>query len=167
MNKDIQTWVKIAGLTEDDVPHQLKCLEEEMIEEWESADTFADSVDAFVDADFVRLVLYFLGYRRDDLDDKLIGMYEALVEKYSPEHDVLTVVQTHRAKVMEANFAKFVTGQKVVADTEAYLTMMGIDYHTNFYEGFYVFKSARCQTVNGKHYPRNKVLKPFNWRAPE
>jgi hypothetical protein len=167
LNRDVPTWVRIAGLNEEDIEFQLKCLEEEMIDEWESAMTYEEAKDAYVDADFVRLVLFSLGYRRDDLDDKVITMYEDLVQRYFAGFDVLNDVIVHREKVMTANFAKFVTDPMVAGDTEAHLTMLGIDHYTRYHEGFYMFKSARCQTVNGKHYPRNKILKPVNWRAPE
>lgn len=163
-NRDVPTWVRIAGLNEEDIPYQLKCLEEEMIDEWESAKTYQEAKDAYVDADFVRLVLFSLGYRRDDLDDKIIVIYEDLVQRYFAEYDVLSDVIAHREKVMTANFAKFVTDTNVVRETESHLLMLGINHRIRAYEGFYVFKSACCQTVNGKHYPRNKILKPINWR---
>ena len=171
----VTLWVRIAGLTAQDIPSQKKCLHEEMIVEWREAKTFDEFMDAYVDADWVRLVLYSLGYKDYQALNTLLDMWDNITAMFEPtdkHFDALDAAIAWREKVVEANFAKFCKTRAHAAASSQSLANLGIanyahigrDYECN---EFYVLKSAKDQQVGDKYYPRDKILKPLGWEQPE
>jgi len=161
----VTEWVRKAGLTKEDIPAQLDCFMEESVDEWLSARTLDEAIDAFVDSAFVLHVLTTLGHIDLEMHDKLADMYGDLMRAFPKlSHDDVSAWQT---KVLEANFKKFTTSRHLAWHSSIMLAEQGIANYVYPSEDVFVLKSYINQTVNGKFYPKNKILKPIGWSAPQ
>ena len=161
-----QMWADICGLTQDDIPTQVVCFWEE-VQEFNSAVSDTCMLDGLVDSLWVRTVLGHLGH--DPL--KLLEMDQMLSDMHFAADFDYEVLRDGCNEVTNSNFSKF-----CMSTTTADISVLdyrgkGVQSHwvKRNYEDktWYVIQSSEDQTVNGKFYPKGKILKGLNYFEPD
>jgi hypothetical protein len=154
-------WCEVVGLTSDDLDTQIKCFNEE-VDEYMSASSHEEEMDAVADIMFVYLVLKYLGgdvatlkgIDSDGLD---------IIKGRADQDEALLWLDA----VINSNFTKFSSTMTEKLITEADYQKKGVEVVSEKRDDLYVVRSAKDQFMGKKYIPANKILKSVAYKGPD
>jgi hypothetical protein len=154
-------WCEVVGLTSKDLETQIKCFNEE-VDEYMSASSHQEEMDAVADIMFVYLVLKYLngdvatleGVDSDGLD---------IIKGRADQDEALLWLDA----VINSNFTKFSSTITDKLITEADYQRKGVEVVSEKRDGLYVVRSAKDQFMGKKYIPGGKILKSVAYKGPD
>jgi hypothetical protein len=154
-------WCEVVGLTSNDLETQIKCFNEE-VDEYMSASSHEEEMDAVADIMFVYLVLKYLdgdvatlkGIDNDGLD---------IIKGRADQEEALLWLDA----VINSNFTKFSSTMTEKLITEADYQKKGVAVVSEKRDDLYVVRSAKDQFMGKKYIPANKILKSVAYKGPD